>query len=134
MSVAPEPSIAIHKAIIAALDSAVNCNVWDAVPPGAEYPYVTVDTIDTVANDFLGGRRMDNRFVYLNIWSQTPGQAEVLEIMGQIDSLHETILAINGLGYVADVRVERRRTTRDSDNLTFQGQVTLRLIVRYGVV
>jgi hypothetical protein len=129
---APEPSVAIHRALIAALDDAVECPVWDAVPPDAPYPYVTLDSIDTANNDLLGGRRMDTRFAYLNVWSTKPGQAEVLRIMGQIDALHETKLAIQGLGYVVSVRVDRRRTMRDTDNLTFQGQVTLRLIVRYG--
>jgi hypothetical protein len=129
---APEPSVAIHRALIAALDDAVECQVWDAVPPDAPYPYVTLDSIDTANNDLLGSRRMDTRFAYLNIWSTKPGQAEVLRIMGQIDSLHETKLEIQGLAYVVSVRVDRRRTMRDTDNLTFQGQVTLRLIVRYG--
>lgn len=124
-----EPSVAVHIALIQALDNAVSCNVWDAVPPGAEYPYVTLDSIESLNQDFLSSR-LDQRLYYLNIWSQVQGQAEVMQIISEIDTLHEAKLETTE-GYVVSVRVERKRTMRDADNLTFQGQVTLRLFIRY---
>ena len=118
-------STALHTALIAALDEAVDCDVWDAVPPGADYPYVTVDTSEAANEDFLTDR-MERRFVYLSVWSTHPGQAEVLSIMDQIDALHEQPLTLAS-GHAVSVRVERRRTSREPDNLTFMGQVTLRV-------
>jgi hypothetical protein len=121
--------VEVHTALIAAIEDVVDCNVWDGVPPGAPYPYVTIDSIENVNQDFLSSR-LDQRLVYLNVWSTQPGQAEVMSIMTQIDGLNEQRLATEG-PFVVSVRVERKRTTRDSDNLTFQGQITLRLFIRH---
>ena len=121
--------VAVHTALIAALEDSVSCPVWDAVPPNAPYPYVTIDTIESVNSDFLSDR-MDQRFVYINVWSDTPGQAEVMQIMSEIDTLNEQFLETSG-PFVVSVRVERKRTARDVDNLTFQGAVTLRLFIRH---
>jgi hypothetical protein len=125
-----EPSVEFHTALIALLDNAVSCDVWDAVPPNAQYPYVTVDTMDSTNTDFLALQRFEIRFVYLNIWSQVQGQAEVMQIISELDTLHEKRLTLSG-GYVVSIRVDRKRTMRDADNLTFQGQVTLRVLIRY---
>jgi hypothetical protein len=132
MSAPAQPTdglVAIHTALIAALDDTVSCPVWDAVPPGAVYPYVTVDGIESSNADFLA-HRMDQRFIYLNIWSDVPGQAEVMQIMSEIDTLNEQFLETSG-PFVVSVRVERKRTARDVDNLTYQGTVTLRLFIRH---
>lgn len=124
-----EPSVALHIALIQALDNAVSCNVWDAVPPGAEYPYVTLDSIESLNQDFLSSR-LDQRLYYLNIWSQVQGQAEVMQIISEIDTLHESKLALSE-GKVISLRIERKRTMRDIDNLTFQGQVTIRIFLQH---
>lgn len=120
----------IHTALIAALDDALDCDVWDAVPPGADYPYVTVDRVESINADHLALQRMEERFIYLNIWSRVQGQAEVMGIIEQIEALHEQRLETTD-GYVVSVRVHRKRTRREPDNLTFMGQVTLRVIYRY---
>lgn len=120
---------ALQVALIAALDAAVACDVWDAVPEGSAYPYVTIDTTEISNRDFLASR-MDERFVYLNVWSTAEGQAEVLQIMSQIDALHEQPLDLT-TGDVVSVRVQRKRTSREPDNRTFMGRVTLRILTKH---
>ena len=124
-----EPSVALHTALGAAIKAAVTCDVWDSVPQDSDYPYVTMDTSVIVNEDFLNDR-MDRRFIYLGIWSRAYGQAEILGIMTQLDALHEQPITL-ATGQMASLRVERKRTVREPDNLTYQGQVTLRIITTH---
>jgi hypothetical protein len=119
---------ALHVALLARLKSLVSVPVWDAVPQGSEYPYVSMNSIMAIDDPYLT-LRVSTRYAYLSIWSRAYGQAEVLQIMGEINQINETPLALSA-GHVASVRVERTQTVRDTDNLTFQGQVTLRIITQ----
>lgn len=124
-----DPTLAVHKALIAAINGVVTCSVYDGVPQGASYPYVTLDF--TVAdNDDYTNSRQDRRFVYLGIWSRAGGQEEIYTIMGQIDTLHEQPLTLD-TGQLVSLRVERKRTSREPDNKTFMGQITLRIITTH---
>ena len=120
-----EPTKALHKALLASLQSACSCSVYDAVPQDAAYPYVVMDDTQSSNQDFINSR-MEQRFYYLSIWSRQPGQAEVMGIIEEIDAIHEQPLALD-TGNAFSVRVERKRTVREPDNLTFMGSVTLRI-------
>lgn len=124
-----DPSVALQTALIAAIEGVVDCDVWDAVPQNSPYPYVTIDSSVAGNEDFLA-ERMDRRFIYIGVWSRNYGQAEVSLIMSQIDTLNEKPLSLS-TGQVASLRVERKRTVREPDNLTYQGQVTLRIITTH---
>jgi hypothetical protein len=124
-----EPTKALHTALLARLQSILSVTVWDAVPQGTNYPYVTLDSMVSANEDFLNSR-INTRFVYLGIWSRAYGQAEIMDIMSQIDAINEQPLALS-TGSVVSVRVDNTRTVRDSDNLTYQGQVTLRIITQH---
>jgi len=119
------PNKALHKAVLAAIDSLVTCEVYDALPQNAAYPYVLIDT-DTVGNEDYTNRRMERRFIYLSIWSREYGSAEVRGIIDQIDAINETPLTLD-VGLSASVRVERTHVNREPDNLTYMGSVTLRI-------
>ena len=125
-----DPTLAVHTALLARLKALVECDVWDAVPQGTDYPYVCMDSSQTVDDPYIG-IRVVNQFFYLSVWSRAYGQAEVLKILGQIDAINETPLATS-TGHVASVRVERAYTVREPDNLTFKGHVTLRIITQHG--
>ena len=91
---------------------------------------MTVDTSITSNADALV-ERIDERFVFLNVWSQVRGQEEVLSIIGEIDGLmHNNKLELDD-GYVVSIQVDRKMTRRDADNVTFQGQVTLRVLTHH---
>ena len=91
---------------------------------------MTVDTSITANADALV-ERIDERFIFLNVWSQVRGQEEVLSIIGEIDRLmHNNKLELDD-GYVVSIQVDRKMTRRDADNVTFQGQVTLRVLTHH---
>lgn len=123
------PNKALHKALLAAIDGLVTCEVYDAVPQDAAYPYVLIDT-DTVTNDDFTNLRMERRFVYLSIWSRAYGSAEVRGIIDQLDAIHETVLTLD-VGQCASLRVERTHINREPDNLTYMGSVTLRILTTH---
>lgn len=125
-----DPSIAVQKAIYTALSNALSCNVYDSVPQGASYPYVVIDREESLDADYLATRK-DERFLYLSVWSVYHGQKEVKEIMAGIDSaLHRQRLGMDN-GRMVICYVQRKTTLRDSDNLTFQGAVTLRILTEH---
>lgn len=125
-----DPSWALQAALYTALSNALSCEVYDGVPQGATYPYVTIDFELSVNADYLT-ERMDERFFYLNVWSAYEGQKEVKEIMAAIDTaLHRNKLSLS-TGTVASLIVADKRTTRDIDERTYMGQVTLRIITQH---
>lgn len=125
-----EPTLALQAALLAQLQSTLSCSVYDAVPQASTYPYVTIDFMSVDNEDYLAGFRVERRFVYLSVWSRSYGQSEVMSIMAQIDALNEQPLTLS-TGQMASLRVERKRTVREPDNLTFMGQVTLRIITTH---
>jgi hypothetical protein len=120
-----DPTLALHTALIAALDTACSCDVWDAVPQGAAYPYVTIDFISSDNMDFTSSR-LDLRHVYLSVWSRSGGQAEIMGIIAEIETLNEQPLTLS-TGTCVSLRVDSKRTYREPDALTFRGQVILRI-------
>lgn len=124
-----EPTTALYTALLAAIDALVTCDVWDGVPQNTTYPYVVMD-FTTSSNEDLTNTRLDRRYVYLSIWSRSPGQAEVMGIMSQLDALNNSSLSLS-TGAVCLLRVERKRTSREPDNLTFMGQVTLEILTTH---
>lgn len=124
-----EPTTALYTALLASIDALVTCDVWDGVPQNTTYPYVVMD-FTTSSNEDLTNTRLDRRYVYLSIWSRSPGQAEVMGIMSQLDALNNSSLSLS-TGAVCLLRVERKRTSREPDNLTFMGQVTLQILTTH---
>jgi hypothetical protein len=103
--------------------------VYDGVPQEAAYPYVVIDFMTSNNEDYTNARQ-SRRFIYLSIWSRNHGQEEVLDIIEDIDAINNTRLSLD-TGDAFSVRVERKQTNREPDNLTFQGQVTLRIFTTH---
>jgi hypothetical protein len=122
-----DPSLAVQAALHQALTSGLSCPVYDAVPEGAAFPYVTLDYEVAANRDFLASR-MDERFLYLSVWSQYPGQAEVKRLMGEIDAaVHGKCLPLAS-GQSTRISVRRKSTNREPDGRTYQGQVVLQVL------
>lgn len=121
-----DPGAALHKALFAALSGGLSRTVYDAVPEHSAYPYITIDA--SIADDarFLSDR-LDQRFVYLNVWSEVKGQQQVLEIMGEIDDLLDGQKLTLDTGTVVGLTVQRKTTQRDADTVTYMGTVTLNI-------
>lgn len=125
-----DPGFALQKAIYSALDGALSIPVYDAVPQSSDFPYVTIDSQVAAMMDSHSTRR-DDRFVYLTVWSEYGGQKQVLDTMAEIDTaLHDQKLALE-TGRVVILNVIRKRTVREPDAETFQGQVTLRVVTEH---
>lgn len=124
-----EASRALHKALLAKLNE-LSTPVYDGVPQRSAYPYIVLDS-NIVSNIDHLGERTQERFVYLSIWSESRGQSEVLGIIADIDAkLHNVRLTLE-TGTCVSVRVHQSGARRDADNVTFMGNVTLRVITQH---
>ena len=122
----------LQRAIFQALDGSLtgtsgqNVPVYDGIAPqGSRYPYVILDGQAMTSDDPLASRR-DMRFVYLSVWSTYRGQMEVHQILGQAyELLHEERLPMADGYRMVRIRVTRQQTSRDADEATYMGTLTL---------
>lgn len=126
-----DPSLALQAALYQRLTAELSVPVYDAVPMDTPYPYVTLDAEVSSNASPISGRRREQRFVYLSVWSTYAGQAEVKRILGEIaaalDGRPLELLA----GRAVAVRVERMSTQREPDGVTYQGTVTVRVLTQH---
>lgn len=126
-----DPSLALQEAIFARLQAEVSCPIYDGAPLNAEMPYVSIDREISVNSSPISGRKRENRLVYLSVWSDAVGQAEVKRINGEvIAALDERRLPLE-VGRAVSVRVEQADAQRDADGITYQGSLTVRVITTH---
>lgn len=126
------PTPAFHEALATYLNDAhpgqLSAPVYDGVPQRSALPYVTIDSSISDDDRLLNGRR-DQVFCYLHVWSDAPGQHQVLKIMAELDALLDRKKLALETGRIATMRVRRTSTHREPDNVTFQGRLTLWVIL-----
>lgn len=126
-----DPGLALQAALFQKLSARLTAPVFDAVPEGTPYPYVTLDYEVTDNTTPISGRKRENRLFYLSVWSNYQGQAEVKRINGEIaEALDEVALPLS-TGTAVSVRVLRTETNREPDGKTYMGSVTLRIITQH---
>lgn len=126
-----DPSLALQEAIFARLTAEVNCPIYDGAPLNADMPYVSIDREISVNSTPISGRKRETRLVYLSVWSDAVGQAEVKRINGEvIAALDERRLPLE-VGRAVSVRVEQSDAQRDADGITYQGSITVRVITTH---
>lgn len=126
-----DPSLALQEAIFARLQAEVSCPIYDGAPLNADMPYVSIDREVSVNSSPLSGRKRETRLLYLSVWSDAVGQAEVKRINGEvIAALDERRLPLE-VGRVVSVRVEQADAQRDADGITYQGSITVRVITTH---
>lgn len=97
----------------------------------APMPYVSIDSEIAVNASPVSGRKREQRLIYLSVWSNAIGQAEVKRINGEIvAALDERPLALS-VGRAVSVRVEQVGAQRDADGVTYQGSITVRVITTH---
>jgi hypothetical protein len=127
----PDPSLALQEAIFARLQAEVSCPIYDGAPLNAEMPYVSIDREVSVNSSPISGRKRETRLIYLSVWSDAVGQAEVKRINGEvIAALDERRLPLE-VGRAVSVRVEQADAQRDADGITYQGSITVRVITTH---
>lgn len=101
--------------------------IYDHVPEGAAFPYITVGEAmsqDWSSNSFSG---QEHRLT-LHAWSREAGRKQVKELLGQIHAvLHEQSVIVTGHKLVS-LRYEFSETFKDPDGLTHQGVIRFRAV------
>lgn len=115
----------LQKAIYDLLTAELPCPVYDHVPEGTAYPYVTIEHLTGNDESSLSKAR-DGVNVYLAVWSTYQGSKEVLDI---INLILAAVRANRRLPPAADLAVRRWYTNRDVDDKTYMGYVTLRAVM-----
>ncbi|MCK9466174.1 MAG: DUF3168 domain-containing protein [Thiopseudomonas sp.] len=81
-----DPSIALQAALYDRLSSELSVPVYDSVPMGTGYPYVTIDSEQIKNISPISGRKRAKRYIYLSVWSDYKGRAEVRRISSEIEA------------------------------------------------
>ncbi|HUS97215.1 MAG TPA: DUF3168 domain-containing protein [Hyphomicrobiaceae bacterium] len=102
-------------------------HIYDHVPRGRAYPYVTFG--QTTERDWSAGNdRGQEHIVTLHMWSQARGRSEAQAIMEAMrGGLHDQAIALAGHRLV-NLRHEFSEVRRDADGETFHGIVRLRAV------
>jgi hypothetical protein len=126
-----DPSLALQEAIFARLTAEVSCPIYDGADINTPMPYVSIDREVSVNSSPISGRKRETRLLYLSVWSDAVGQAEVKRINGEvIAALDERRLPLE-VGRAVSVRVEQAGAQRDADGITYQGSITVRVITTH---
>jgi hypothetical protein len=124
-------SVALQEAMVARLEGEVSCPVYDGAPMDTEMPYISFDREVSTNISPIAGRKREQRLVYLSVWSDAKGQAEVKRINSEIfAALDERRLPLS-IGRAVSVRVEQTDAQRDADGVTYQGSITVRIITTH---
>ena len=126
-----DPSVALQEALYARLLAELSCPVYDGAPMNSPMPYVSFDREISTNISPIAGRKREQRLVYLSVWSDAHGQAEVKRILGEgVAALDERRLPLT-VGRAVSVRVEQADAQRDADGVTYQGSITVRVITTH---
>lgn len=126
-----DPSVALQEALFTRLEAEVSCPVYDGAPLDTPMPYISFDREISSNTRPIAGRKREQRLIYLSVWSDAHGQAEVKRINGEIvAALDERRLPL-AVGRAVSVRVEQAGAQRDADGVTYQGSITVRVITTH---
>ncbi len=129
-SAAWELQKAIHQKLVTSpqmLSVLGGPHIWDHVPRGATFPYVTFGI--TSENDWsTGSEEGGEHIVTLHVWSRAAGRHEVDDLaLGIRKALHDKALTLAGHDLV-NLRVEFSDARRDVERELFHGVVRLRAV------
>lgn len=126
-----DPSYALQVALVAALKAAgvlpvvVGGRVYDSVPPGATFPYVTLGDCQVLPDkaECVDGVEVS---VQVDAWSRAVGYGEAKTIGAAIvAALDDRPLTVDGFN-VTVFELESARYLRDPDGLSRHGVITFR--------
>lgn len=127
----PDPSVALQEALFARLTAEVSCPIYDGAPMDTDMPYVSIDREISTNTTPIAGRKREQRLIYLSVWSDAHGQAQVKRIVGEVvAALDERRLPLE-VGRAVSVRVEQADAQREPDGVTYQGSITVRVITTH---
>lgn len=126
-----DSSVALQVALVARLEAEVSCPIYDGAPLDTPMPYLSIDREISTNISPIAGRKRQMRLIYLTVWSDAHGQAEVKRINAEVTAaLDERRLPLEE-GRAVSVRVERADAQRDADGVTYMGAITVRVITTH---
>ncbi|KNC16736.1 DUF3168 domain-containing protein [Pseudomonas sp. RIT-PI-a] len=126
-----DPSVALQVALVARLEAEVSCPIYDGAPLDTPMPYLSIDREISTNISPIVGRKRQMRLIYLTVWSDAHGQAEVKRLNAEVTAaLDERRLPLEE-GRAVSVRVERADAQRDADGVTYMGAITVRVITTH---
>lgn len=130
----PSSSSVLQAAIMTALsaDAAfqalVAARIYDDVPRGAIFPYVTLGQ-SQVKDWSTGTETGEEHILTVHIWSRYGGRREAFEIAAAVRRiLHDQSVPVPGYNLI-NLRQELLETRRDPDGETYHGIIRLRAVV-----
>ncbi|MGQ0671673.1 MAG: DUF3168 domain-containing protein [Hyphomicrobium sp.] len=113
-----------HAALTSLLGGA---RIYDDVPRGADYPYVTLGE-STLRDWSTGSDTGDEHVLTVHVWSRAAGRKQLHEIMGTLrGALHEAALMVTGHRLI-NLRHEFSDARREPDGETYHGVVRYRAV------
>lgn len=125
-----EPSLALQGAIVAALKAAppvCGGRVFDSVPAGAEFPYVSLGEAEVLGDDNACWAASDVT-VRVHVWSRAVGFPEAKGIAAEVRARCVAEFPLDGFVVTSAEHVQTRHL-RDPDGLTSHAVVELRYLV-----
>ncbi len=129
-----DPSRDLQKAIVAALKAdpdvvaLVGQRIYDAVPSGAAFPYVTIGG-DEVTQDDAECLEAFDIFSQIDVWSRAVGQPEMKQIAGAVRAvLHDAVLTLDDYALVS-LQHQITRYLVDPDGTTHHAAISLRALI-----
>lgn len=124
----------LQKSLFVLLDgdptlSAIITGVYDAVPAGAEYPYVTIGDIQ--ARDWSSATTVGMQYqVVIHCYSRQGGRKEALNILDRTHALlHDTNPSVAGFQCVL-LRYVSSDIVLNGDGLTYEGMIQFNALVQ----
>ena len=125
------PLLSLQRAIYDRLKAKLNIPVYDQVPEGAKFPYVTLG--ETTALDWSTKLEAGQEITHtLHIWSQYPGMKEVLELVDEvIQAFTAAPLDLKTDGFQSVVHsLDMNEVLRDPDGITRHGILRFRFKIQ----
>ena len=124
----------VQKAVYAKLTGdaplmAMINGVFDFVPEGTDYPYVTIGDIAAEDNSAVGvkGYELDLR---VNVYSKSQGKSQCLDIVERLKIvLDGQALMVAGFSHVYS-KMKAVETSRGQDNVILSANVSFEILVR----
>lgn len=124
---------AVHKAIFEVMAGItapavsgpdVGVPVYDHQPENVAFPFIVLSSQTVTPDDTLAEAQAFYT-AYLSVWSLYRGQRQVLAILSAMRArLHNASLALDD-GESLLVRVTSQATSREPDDITYQGSMTV---------
>ena len=112
----------------ALLDLLGGPNIFDRVPEGTDFPYVSFANLTSRDGSTATERGIECR-ITLNIWSREPGRKDVLLIMQRIRALlHDQDISLSAHTLI-NMREEFADVAQQRDRRTFRGVLRFRAFI-----